>query len=234
MTAPMPEYGAYAPQNTTPQPEQPPQVPAGKSRRMMPLRATVIVGVVALIVGALIGGVAVYGSARSLTSAAKTQINDLQAQNDTLSDQNYDLQNQISDLKDQLGTYDQYQNPQEESGVPKANPGTTGLTVTERNVTTRYSTTVVDYVVRNDTDMVLDNINIDYRYLDADGNTVFSSGSTNNASVDIGKTGVVTVYVGLDREEYPNIVGIQIESIYATVDGERYSAELGDEPVVNF
>ncbi|PWG66434.1 FxLYD domain-containing protein [Bifidobacterium callitrichidarum] len=197
----------------------------------LPLWVVLVIAAAALIVGLVggLGGMFLY--ATPVISKAKTdyanevtysqklekQVQDSQASIDSLTQENANLSQQLEELQ------------------PTANDGTTGLTIMERNVVNSGSTILIEYVVRNDTNKTADEISMDFRFLDAQGNTVSSGAWTNNASVEPGKTGIVTAYGGFQRDDHASIVGVQAEKAYITINGEKYSVDLPDnEPVVNF
>lgn len=213
---------------TQPDTTQPEPVSQNQRKPGAPDRKTIITATSTLIAGLILGMIGGYAlQAPKLTEAradydrvraSYTEANDrLQAQNDTISG----LREQVNDLEQQV---------EELTPTTEAGPG---LTVLERNITSRYGSKVVDYVVRNDTNKTFDSISLNFRYLDKDGNTVVGDAWTNNASVEPGKTGIVTAHVTVETDQYPTITGIQCEGGWVEIAGKSYDISLSDEPVVN-
>ena len=201
-----------APQDEQPETVSPAPHPAAKK---LPIPAIIaITAVVGLVIGLAggIGGMYLRESYSQSEAKAKT----LTDQRNELSGQVETLQQQVDELK------------------PQANEGSSGLTILERNVRDTSGTRVVEYIVRNDTNKTLDDIILDFRYLDANDNVVDSMSMSNNASVEPGKTGIVTAYVAMEAERQPTAKKVQVESAAATINGQRYTVEILQDPAVEF
>lgn len=190
------------------------QKPEGKwNQRRKQILPIVIAVMIALVVGALGMYGAMIPARRALESqlAGQRKANvELANQNNDLSQKNIDLSAKINDL------------------TPTENSGTKGLTIVSSNMTTQYDSKVIEYTVRNDTNKVADEVSLDFRFLDSSGNSVDSQSRTNNAKVDPGKTGVVTVYLDDEKQNFPSAVRVQVESGTITVNGQDYDIDISD------
>ena len=209
------------PETTQPAPE--PQRNANK-----PGRKTIIAATGLLIAGLILGLIGGYALQYPKLTQAQTDYERVKTSYTEANERIQDQNDTISSLREQVNDLEQ----QVESLTPTAEAGP-GLTVLERNITSRYGDKAVDYVVRNDTNKTFDSIGLNFRYLDKDGNTVVSDARSNNASVDPGKTGIVTAYVTMETDLYPTIASIQCEGGWGEIAGNSYDISFADEPVVN-
>lgn len=178
-----------------------------------------VISIACLTAGLALGAIGMYAQSsgeRASLASSRSQLSSQKNRVKVLSEANAKLSDQVKSL------------------TPTATSGTSGLTVLQRNLTTRFESQVVDYVVRNDTDKPMDDISIDFRFLDKDGNSVGSTTMGNNAQVEPGKTGTVTVYVQEDKCQYPSAVKVQAQQAYGTINGRQYQISLPDDPGIDF
>ncbi|OIN62937.1 FxLYD domain-containing protein [Bifidobacterium longum] len=168
-----------APQDEQPETVSPAPHPAAKK---LPIPAIIaITAVVGLVIG-LAGGIGgMYLYTTPIIDNLRESYSQSEAKAQTLTEQRNELSGQVETLQQQVDEL-----------KPQANEGSLGLTILERNVRDTSGTRVVEYIVRNDTNKTLDDIILDFRYLDANDNVVDSMSMSNNASVEPGKTGIVT------------------------------------------
>lgn len=206
------------------QPAAAPSAPTPAPKKKLPTAAVIaIAAAIGLVVG-LAGGLGgMYLYTTPIIDNLRESYSQSEAKAQTLTEQRNELSGQVETLQQQVDEL-----------KPQANEGGSGLTILERNVRDTSGTRVVEYIVRNDTNKTLDDIILDFRYLDANDNVVDSMSMSNNASVEPGKTGIVTAYVAMEAERQPTAKKVQVESAAATINGQRYTVEIPQDPAVEF
>ena len=201
------------PETTQPAPE--PQRNANK-----PGRKTIIAATGLLIAGLILGLIGGYALQYPKLTQAQADYERVKTSYAEANGRVQDLNDTISRLREQVNDLEQ----QVESLTPTTETGP-GVTIMGYEDTTVGGIATRDFTIRNDTDKTADLIGLSFRYLDSDGNTVEETAGVTSV-VDPGKTGVISLRIGFNIEDHPNIANMQCTGGWMIVNGNHFNIEF--------